>query len=57
MRLSTKKPEKKTKLQIYIPKSYYEYIKEESEVHGVTISELVRTIIRKHYGEKIKSAK
>jgi len=48
---------KKTKIQIYIPSNYYEFIRNESDTHGITISELVRSIIRKHYSDEIESLK
>jgi len=44
---------KKTKIQIYIPSNYHEHIKEEADTHGITVSELVRSIIRKHYSGEI----
>ena len=56
MRLTPlRKPEsKKIKIQIYVPPNYYSHIESESNKHGITISELVRSIIRKHYGSKIE---
>jgi len=44
---------KKTKIQIYIPSNYYDHIREEADTHGITVSELVRSIIRKHYSGEI----
>jgi predicted DNA binding CopG/RHH family protein len=46
---------KKTKIQIYIPEKYYAHIKKEADTHGITVSELVRSIIRTHYGSEIES--
>ena len=59
MRLSppTKPDKKKTKIQIYIPLNYYNFIREEADTHGITVSELVRSIIRKHYGNEIEALK
>lgn len=57
MRLTPlKKPEsKKIKIQIYVPPNYYSHIESEANKHGITISELVRSIIRKHYGTNIET--
>jgi len=57
VRLSAPKKldQKKTKIQIYIPVNYYKHIRKESATHGITVSELVRTIIRKHYSADIES--
>ena len=46
---------KKTKIQIYIPSNYYDHIRKEADTHGITVSELVRSIIRTHYGNEIEA--
>jgi|7_EtaG_2_1085326.scaffolds.fasta_scaffold01474_3 hypothetical protein len=46
---------KKVKIQIYIPPNYHNHIAKESSKYGITISELVRSIIRKHYGTEIEA--
>ena len=57
MKLSSprKAEKKKTKIQIYIPSNYYEHIRQEADTHGITVSELVRSIIRKHYSSEIEA--
>ena len=53
MRLKRKESTKKTKIQIYVSPVDYELLVKDGEVCGVTVSELVRSLIRKHYDEKL----
>ena len=50
------KSTKKTKIQIYVSPVDYELLVEDADKCGITVSELVRTFIRKHYDEKLDRA-
>jgi len=52
MRLK-KKSTVKTKIQIYVSPVDYDLLVKDGEICGVTVSELVRSLIRKHYDEKL----
>ena len=43
--------DKKIKIQVYVPPTHYEKLEKESASYVITISELVRTIVRDHYSE------
>ncbi len=47
---------KKVKIQIYVSPVDHKHLSEDSEKCGITISELVRSLIRKHYDEKLNRA-
>lgn len=55
MRLKTPKDKntRKTKIQIYVSPVDYELLVEDADKCGITVSELVRSLIRKHYDEKL----
>jgi hypothetical protein len=40
---------KKIKIQVYVPPKYFTKLGSESEKYGITVSELVRMIVRNHY--------
>ena len=44
---------KKVKIQIYVSPVDHKHLVEDSEKWGITISELVRSLIRKHYDNKL----
>ena len=58
MRLKTErdKKTKKTKIQIYVSPVDYKLLVDDADSCGITISELVRSLIRKHYNEKLERA-
>lgn len=47
------KSTRKTKIQIYVSPVDFELLVEDAEKCGITVSELVRSLIRKHYDEKL----
>ena len=52
MRLKVNNPSeenKKIKIQVYVPPKYYGKLDTEADKYGITISELVRAIVRDHY--------
>jgi hypothetical protein len=55
MRMKTPKDKntRKTKIQIYVSPVDYELLVEDADKCGITVSELVRSLIRKHYDEKL----
>ena len=44
---------RKVKVQIYISPVDHKHLVEDSEKCGITVSELVRSLVRKHYDEKL----
>jgi len=44
---------KKIKIQIYVSPVDHKHLIEDSDKCGITISELVRSLIRTHYDEKL----
>ncbi len=40
---------KKIKIQVYVPPKYFNKLGNESERYGITVSELVRMIVRNYY--------
>ena len=44
---------RKVKIQIYVSPVDYEHLVGDSDNCGITVSELVRSLIRKHYDEKL----
>jgi len=53
LKKSQDKSTRKTKIQIYVSPVDYELLVKDGEICGVTVSELVRSLIRKHYDEKL----
>jgi len=49
LRSPNKEESKKVKIQVYVPPKYYEKLQAESEKYGITVSELVRMVVRNHY--------
>ena len=43
---------RKVKIQIYVSPVDYKHLVEDGEKCGITVSELVRSLIRAHYDEK-----
>lgn len=44
---------RKVKVQIYISPVDHKHLVEDSDKCGITVSELVRSLVRKHYDEKL----
>jgi hypothetical protein len=53
LKKSKDKSTRKTKIQIYVSPVDYDLLVEDGEKCGITVSELVRSLIRKHYDEKL----
>ena len=53
LKKSSDKSTKKVKIQIYVSPVDYEWLLLDGENCGITVSELVRSLIRKHYDEKL----
>ena len=47
---------RKVKLQIYVSPVDYEHLVSDGTTCGITVSELVRSIVRKHYDIKLDRA-
>ena len=56
LRESKDKSTRKTKIQIYVSPVDHVLLVEDAEKCGITVSELVRSVIRKHYDEKLERA-
>ena len=54
LKKSKDKSTRKTKIQIYVSPIDYELLVLDAEKCGITVSELVRSLIRKHYDEKLE---
>jgi len=53
MRLKKTENTRKIKIQIYVSPVDYEHLVEDGDECGITVSELVRSLIRKHYDAKL----
>lgn len=53
LKKSKDKSTRKTKIQIYVSPVDYELLVEDADKCGITVSELVRSLIRKHYDAKL----
>lgn len=47
---------RKVKIQIYVSPVDHKHLVEDSDKCGITVSELVRSMIRSHYDEKLDRA-
>ena len=56
LRESKDKSTRKTKIQIYVSPVDHVLLVEDAEKCEITVSELVRSVIRKHYDEKLERA-
>jgi hypothetical protein len=48
-----KSPTRKTKIQIYVSPVDHDFLVVDAEKCGITVSELVRSLIRSHYDSKL----
>ena len=53
LKKSKDKSTRKTKIQIYVSPVDCELLVEDADKCGITVSELVRSLIRKHYDAKL----
>lgn len=56
LRESKDKSTRKTKIQIYVSPVDHAHLVEDAEKCGITVSELVRSLIRAHYDNKLDRA-
>ena len=54
LRQSKDKSTRKVKIQIYVSPVDHKLLVEDADKCGITVSELVRSLVRSHYDEKLE---